>query len=64
MARLHLASKGCFWANSELKSCELFNEIDPGLYNARCKFCFPLVNRTVETDEESDSGSTGTDSGD
>ena len=64
MARLHLASKGCFWANSELKDCELFNVINPSLYNARCKFCFPLIASTVDPEGDSNSESTGTDSDD
>ena len=64
VARLHLAAKGCFWANSELKDCELFDAVDPSLYNARGKFCFPQLTETVEAEGESNSDSTGSEEGD
>ena len=41
VSRLHLASGGCYWANSEIRDCTLYEDIEPSLYNARCKFCFP-----------------------
>ena len=57
VAGLRLAAKGCYWANSELKDCELFCEVNPGLHNSRCKFCFPLAPRKAEAEAESESES-------
>ena len=54
VARLHLAAQGCYWANSELKDCELFSKVNPSLYNSRCKFCFPLAPKKAEAEAESE----------
>ena len=58
VARLHKASNGCYWASTELRDCQVFDEVDSSMYNARCKFCWPQLAK--DSDSQSDSQSSDT----
>lgn len=53
VARLHLAAKGCYWANTELRNCQVFDAVDSSMYNSRCKFCFPELLKQDSDDSSS-----------
>ena len=63
VARLHSTSKNCFWAGVEIKDVWVGNQIDPTMYNRRCKFCWPeLANRKGKLATEAAEESSGTSS--
>ena len=61
-ARLPKAVQGCFWAASDLNDWERFIAVDSTMYNARCKFCWPLRTHG-DTDSDSDSSKSSSGAG-
>ena len=53
-SRLHLSTSACPWVHTIVRDCEELEEVNPGLYNARCKICFPTAGS-----DSSDSGDAG-----
>jgi hypothetical protein len=53
-SRLHLSTSACPWVHTIVRDCEELEEVNSGLYNARCKICFPAADS-----DSSDSGDAG-----
>ena len=53
-SRLHLSTSACPWVHTIVRDCEELEEVNSGLYNARCKICFPAAGS-----DSSDSGDAG-----
>lgn len=71
-AKLHRARSGCYWSQTELVDCELYDEIQDTMYDSRCKHCWPELRATKSEgttthqdssgdESESDTGSSSED---
>ncbi|CAE8733378.1 unnamed protein product [Polarella glacialis] len=56
-ARLHRTTGGCYWAGIEVRDSEAYKGLPAaGLYDSRCKFCFP-EDKVTGAAPSSESGS-------
>ena len=52
-ARLHrMVGSNCPWIRVQVQDCIAVNDLKPGMYNSRCKICWP---RQEEAEEDSES---------
>ena len=60
-ARLHKSKGGCHWASLALSDSVTVQFVDPSMYNAKCKLCWPCKAR-ADAPSRGESSATGSES--